>query len=87
MYQSENKKVQEIVNLIQMDGCVVDGKKITLDDLPQLCQNLNDSDREEIVNLVGAIMSELEELCSDRQYLDAQIKPLEVAKNKLIKLI
>jgi hypothetical protein len=87
MYESNNKKVQKIVNIIQMDGCVVEGKKITLDELPQLCQDLNDSDKEEIVNLIGAIMGELEELYSDLQYLDTQIKPLEAAKRKLIKLI
>ena len=87
MYESDNKKVQEIVRLIQMDGCVVEGKKITLDDLPQLCQNLNDSDKEEISNLIGAIAEELDVLCSERQHLDTQIKPLKTAKQKLAKLI
>jgi hypothetical protein len=87
MYESDNKKVQEIVRLIQTDGCVVEGEKITLDDLPQLCQDLNDSDKEEISNLIEAIAEELEVLCSDRQYLNAQIKPLQAAKKKLTKLI
>jgi hypothetical protein len=87
VYESDNKKVQEIVRLIQMDGCVVDGKKITLDELPQLCQDLNDSDKEEIVNLIEAIAEELEVLCRDRKYLDVQIKPLKAAKKKLTKLI
>ena len=87
MYESDNKKVQEIVRLIQMDGCVVEGEKITLDELPQLCQNLNDSDKEEISNLIGAIAEELDVLCSERQHLDTQIKPLKAAKRKLVKLI
>jgi malonyl CoA-acyl carrier protein transacylase len=87
MYESDNKRVQEIVNLIQMDGCVVEGKKLTLDNLPQLCKNLNDSDKEEISNLVDAIADELSVLGSERQVLDAQIALLRAAMEKLAKLI
>jgi hypothetical protein len=87
MYQSDNKRVQEIVNLIQQDGCIIEGKKITLDELPQLCQDLNDSDLKEITNLIESIMGELEELYSDRQYLNNQIKPLEAATKKLLKVV
>jgi hypothetical protein len=87
MYESENKKVQEIVRIVQMQGCTIDGNKITLNDLNQLCQNLSQSDKEEIVNLVGSIMVELEHLYSERQYLDNEIKPLEAAKEKLAQII
>ena len=87
MYESENKKVREIVRLIQMDGCTIEGKKITLDELPKLCQNLTDSDKEEISDLVEAIAEKLDVLCAERQQLDAQIKPLKAAKQKLARLI
>jgi hypothetical protein len=87
MYESENKKVREIVRLIQMDGCTTEGKKITLDELPKLCENLSDSDKEEISALVEAIAEELDVLCAERQQLDAQIKPLKAVKQKLARLI
>jgi hypothetical protein len=87
VYESDNKKVQEIVRLIQMDGCVVDGKKITLDELPQLCQDLNDSDKKEIAGLIQSIDDELAELYSDRRYLDNQIQSLEPVKEKLAQLV
>jgi hypothetical protein len=87
MYESENKKVQEIVRIVQIQGCTIKSKKITLNDLNQLCQNLSQSDKEEIVNLVGIIMAELEHLYSERQYLDNEIKPLEAAKEKLAQII
>jgi hypothetical protein len=95
MYESENKKVREIVRLIQMDGCTIvvrrrasfEGKKITLDELPKLCENLSDSDKEEISALVEAIAEELDVLCAERQQLDAQIKPLKAVKQKLARLI
>ena len=87
MYESENKKVREIVRLIQMDGCTTEGKKITLDELPKLCENLSDSDKEEILALVEAIAEELDVLCAERQQLDAQIKPLKAVKQKLARLI
>lgn len=87
MYESDNKRVQEIVNLIQMDGCIVEGKKSTLDNLPQLCQNLSNSDKEEISNLIDAIADELSVLCSERQVLDAQIAPLKAVMKQLTKLI
>jgi hypothetical protein len=87
MYKSSNKKVEEIVNLIQSHGCIVEGKKISLDDLPLLCQDLNDSDRKEIVDLIQSIDDELGELYSDRQYLDNQIQSLEPAREKLAQLV
>jgi hypothetical protein len=87
MYESENKKVREIVRLIQMDGCTIEGKKITLDELPKLCENLSDSDKEEISALVEAIAEELDVLCAERQQLDAQIKPLKAVNQKLARLI
>ena len=79
-------------DLAQLDAVVRNliqtslGKKITLDKLPQLCQNLNDSDKKEISALVEAIAEELDVLCSERHQLDAQIKPLKAAKQKLAKL-
>lgn len=87
MYESENKKVREIVRLIQMDGCTIEGKKITLDELPKLCEDLSDSDKQEISALVKAIVEELDVLCAERQQLDAQIKPLKAVKQKLARLI
>jgi hypothetical protein len=87
MYESKNKRVQKIVNLIQMDGRVVKDKKITLDELPHLCQNLNDSDKKEIASLIEAIAEELDVLCDEREYLDAQINPLKAVKEKLTKLV
>jgi hypothetical protein len=87
MYKSSNKKVEKIVNLIQSHGCIVEGKKISLDDLPLLCQDLNDSDRKEIVDLIQSIDDELGELYSDRQYLDNQIQSLEPVKEKLSQLV
>jgi hypothetical protein len=95
MYESPNKKVQEIVRIVQMQNCTIvvrrrasfESKKITLNDLNYLCQDLSQSDKEEIANLVGSIMAELEHLYSERQYLDNEIKPLEVAKEKLAQII
>jgi hypothetical protein len=87
MYESENKKVQEIVRLVQTQGCTIEGKKITLNDLDRLCQNLSRSDKLEIADLVGSIMGELEHLYSERQCLDDSIKPLEAVKEKLAQII
>ncbi len=87
MYESNNKKVEKIVRIIQSHGCTVEGKKISLDDLPLLCQDLNDSDKKEIADLVRSIDDELFHLYGDRQYLDNQIQPLELAKEKLAALI
>jgi hypothetical protein len=87
MYKSNNKKVEKIVNLIQSHGCTVEGKKISLDDLPLLCQDLNDSDKKEIVDLIQSIDDELFHLYGDRQYLDNQIQSLEPAREKLARLV
>jgi hypothetical protein len=83
MYESNNKKVEKIVNLIQSHGCIVEGKKISLDDLPLLCQDLNDSDKKEVADLIQSIDDELFHLYGERQYLNAQIQPLKLAKEKL----
>jgi hypothetical protein len=87
MYESDNKKVQENVNLIQSHGCIVEGKKISLDDLPLLFQDLNDSDKKEIAGLIQSINDELAELYSDRQYLDSQIHALEPVRGRLARLV
>jgi hypothetical protein len=87
MYESENKKVQEIVRIVQTQGCTIEGKKITLNNLDRLCQDLNRSDKAEIADLAGSIMGELEHLYSERQYLNDSIKPLEAAKEKLAQII
>jgi hypothetical protein len=87
MYESENKKVQEIVRIVQIQGCMIEGQEITLNDLNHLCQDLNRSDQAEIADLVGSIMGELEHLYNERQYLDDSIKPLEAAKEKLAQII
>jgi hypothetical protein len=87
MYESSNKKVEEIVNLIQSHGCIIEGKKIDLNDLPLLCKNLSQSDRKEIKDLIQSIDDELSELYSDRQYLDHQIQSLEPVKQKLTQLV
>jgi hypothetical protein len=87
MYESNNKKVEKIVNLIQSDGCIVEGKKISLDDLPLLCQDLSASDKKEIAGIIQAIDNELFHLYGDRQYLDSQIQPLESVKEKLSRLV
>jgi hypothetical protein len=87
MYESPNKKVQEIVRVIQLQSCTIEGKEITLNDLDRLCQDLNRSDKEEIADLVGSIMGELEHLYNERQYLNDSIKPLEAAKEKLAQII
>jgi hypothetical protein len=87
MYESNNKKVEKIVRIIQSHGCTIEGKKITLDELPLLCQDLNDSDKKEIVEIIQSIDDELFHLYGDRQYLDNQIQSLEPAREKLAKLI
>jgi hypothetical protein len=87
MYESNNKKVEKIVRLIQSDGCIVEGKQISLDDLPLLCQDLNDSDKKEIAGIIQSIDDELFHLYGDRQYLDSQIQPLESVKEKLARLV
>ena len=87
MYESENKKVQEIVRIVQTQGCTIEGKKITINDLNRLCQDLNRADKAEIADLVGSIMAELEHLYNERQYLDDSIKPLEAVKEKLAQII
>ncbi|WP_309729916.1 hypothetical protein [Chamaesiphon sp. OTE_75_metabat_556] len=87
MYESNNKKVEKIVRLIQSHACIIEGKKISLDDLPLLCQDLNDSDKKEIVEIVQSIDDELFHLYGDRQYLDNQIQPLESVKEKLARLV
>jgi hypothetical protein len=87
MYESSNKRVEKIVRIIQSHGCIVEGKKISLDDLPLLCQDLNDSDKKEIVEIIQSIDDELSHLYSDREYLDSQIKSLEPAREKLAQLI
>ena len=87
MYESNNKKVEEIVRVIQSHGCIVEGKKISLDDLPLLCQNLNDSDKKEIAGLIQSIDDELLHLYGDREYLDSQIQSLEPAREKLAQLV
>jgi hypothetical protein len=87
MYESNNKKVEKIVNLIQSHGCTVEAKKISLDDLPLLCQDLNDSDKKEIAGLIQSIDDELFHLYSDRQYLDSQIQSLEPVRKKLAQLV
>ena len=87
MYESNNKKVEKIVNLIQSHGCIVEGKKISLDDLPLLCQDLNDSDKKEIVGIIQSIDDELSEIYGDRQYLDNQINSLEPVREKLAQLL
>ena len=87
MYKSKNKKVEKIVNLIQSHGCIVEGKKISLDDLPLLCHDLNDSDKKEIAGLIQSIDDELLHLYGDREYLDSQIQSLEPAREKLAQLV
>ena len=87
MYKSKNKKVEKIVNLIQSHGCIVEGKKISLDDLPLLCHDLNDSDKKEMVGLIQSIDDELLHLYGDREYLDSQIKLLEPVREKLTQLV
>jgi hypothetical protein len=87
MYESNNKKVEKIVRLIQSHGCIIEGKKISLDDLPLLCQDLNDSDKKEIVEIVQSIDDELFHLYGDRQYLDSQIQSLEPVRDKLSQLV
>ena len=87
MYESNNKKVEKIVNLIQSHGCIVEGNKISLDDLPLLCQDLNDSDKKEIADLIQSIDDELFHLYGDRQYLDIQIQSLEPVREKLAQLV
>ena len=87
MYKSKNKKVEKIVNLIQSHGCIVEGKKISLDDLPLLCHDLNDSDKKEIAGLIQSIDDELLHLYGDREYLDSQIKLLEPVREKLTQLV
>jgi hypothetical protein len=87
MYESNNKKVEKIVRVIQSHGCTVDCKKNSLDDLPLLYQDLNDSDKKEIAGLIQSIDDELFHLYGDRQYLDSQIQPLESVKEKLSNLV
>jgi hypothetical protein len=87
MYESNNKKIEKIVRIIQSHGCTIEGKKISLDDLPLLCQDLNDSDKKEIAGLIQSIDDELFHLYCDRQYLDSQIQPLESVKEKLAGLV
>jgi hypothetical protein len=87
MYESNNKKIEKIVNLIQSHGCIVEGKKISLDDLPLLFQDLNDSDKKEIVDLIQSIGDELFHLYGERKYLDNQIHSLEPVKEKLAQLV
>lgn len=87
MYESNNKKVEKIVRIIQSHGCTIEGNKITLDDLPLLCQDLNDSDKKEIVEIIQSIDDELFHLYSERQYLDNQIQSLEPAREKLAQLV
>ena len=86
MYKSDNEKVEKIVNLIQSHGCTVEGKKISLDDLPALYQDLDDSGKREIADLIQSIGDELSHLYGERQYLDAEIQPLELASKKLAEL-
>ena len=87
MYKSNSKKVEKIVNLIQSHGCIVEGKEISLDDLPLLYQDLNDSDKKEIPDLIQSIDNELSDLYNDRKYLDHQIQSLEPAQEKLSQLV
>ncbi|WP_309742422.1 hypothetical protein [Chamaesiphon sp. OTE_20_metabat_361] len=87
MYESNNKKVEKIVNLIQSYGCIIEGKKISLDDLPLLCQDLNDSDKKEIAGLIQSIDNELFYLYEERKYLDIQIQSLEPARDRLARLV
>ena len=87
MYESNNKKVEKIVNLIQSHRCIIEGNKISLDDLPLLCQDLNDSDKKEIAGLIQSIDDELFHLYGDRQYLDNQINSLEPVREKLAQLL
>jgi hypothetical protein len=87
MYESNNKKVQKIVNLIQSHGCIVEGKKISLDALPLLCHDLNDSDKKEIGEIIQSIDDELSYLYGERQQLDIQIQSLEAAREKLAQLV
>lgn len=87
MYESNNKKVEKIVSLIQSHGYIIEGKKISLDDLPLLCQDLNDSDKKEIAEIIQSIDDELFHLYGDRQYLDNQIQSLEPVKEKLARLV
>jgi hypothetical protein len=87
MYESNNKKVEKIVRLIQSHGCIIEGKKISLDDLPLLCQDLNDSDKKEIIEIIQSIDDELFHLSGERQYLDNQIQSLEPVREKLSQLV
>jgi hypothetical protein len=87
MYESNNKKIEKIVRIIQSHGCTIEGVKITFDELPLLCQDLNDSDKKEIIEIIQSIDDELFHLYSDRQYLDSQIQSLEPAREKLAQLV
>ncbi len=87
MYESNNKKVEKIVRIIQSHGCTVEGKKISLDDLQPLCHDLNDSDKKEIIEIIQSIDDELFHLYGDRQYLDSQIQSLEPVREKLSQLV
>lgn len=87
MYESNNKKVEKIVRIIQSHGCTVEGKKITLDDLPLLCQDLTNSDKKEITEIIQSIDDELFHLYGDRQYLDNQIQSLQPVREKLSQLV
>ncbi|WP_373544877.1 hypothetical protein [Chamaesiphon sp.] len=58
-----------------------------MDDLPLLCQDLNDSDKKEIVEIIQSIDDELFYLYGDRQYLDIQIQSLEPVREKLALLV
>jgi hypothetical protein len=80
MFQSNSPKVQEIVRIVQMHGCTVDGEAITLSPLQKLYKQLNEIERKEIDSLILSLENELEEQIADRDYAIREIESLDPDK-------
>jgi hypothetical protein len=77
MFKSSNPRVEAIVRVIQMNGCMIDGVVISLDRLPELCSILTDTDKTEIKDLIQSLENELEEYIADLEYADNEIQSLD----------
>ena len=80
-------KIQEIQEILDLQGCMIEGKVISLNDLDEICQDLDDSDREALENLLEEKTNELESLLQEQEQVGKEIKLLRPAIGKLTLLI
>ena len=80
-------KIQEIQEILDLQGCMIEGKVISLSDLDEICKNLDSSDKEALESLLEEKTNELESLLQEQEQLNKEIKLLRPSIGKLTLLL